>query len=611
MENTPFQVKNIRFVPILHNRLEFALEVHRRFLEFKPEAVAVELPPTIKDAVLTAVKRLPFLSVVLYQEKSGRHIYLPIEPVDGIIEAVRLGMEKNLPVFFIDRDTEGYPQRSDPMPDPYAVTRIGYPAYCLAYLKNRGQEAPSPDDALRERTMAYHALELSKKVQRLLVVCGLAHWPRIVQQLGEAPQLPLGRQKRSGVIVGYLKESSSREILSETPFLQGKYETERAPGGSLGSELLNLDRLTIQGELLTLAGEQHHKNSREGIEAFQIALIQKFARNMAFLQGALIPDFYQLLVAGRGMVNDNFAYEVWEIGSQYPFQEAAPNLPEIEVTAEDLRLNQKRIRFYRRFRTFRRRLVPVPLRKRPSQAEKEAFKKQWTGHYVCSYPPEDIRVEGLGDYVKKKARGVLSQEQIRVVPFTSSMLDGLDIRETLRQVIEQKLFVREEIQVRGQVGSVVFVFHEDEATPEKAERFPWKLTWLGEHNQESDMAFYATPAGEEVIAPGISRCEYGGFVLSYPPLRMFDIWRDRFFNSARTKAERLLLAGIDYSQEKLVAYIAAKPPRSFLQSFAHHQGRKIIYLPLGQFSPVLLTKIRFFHVLENPDLRKGAHLYIR
>ncbi len=611
MKDNPFQYQNIRFAPILHNRLEFALEVYRQILEFKPEALAVELPPTIQDPVLSAVKRLPYLSVVLYQEKSGTHVYLPIEPVDGIIEVVRSGMETKLPVFFIDRDTEGYPQRSDPMPDPYALTQIGYAAYCLAFLKERGRETASPEDALRERTMAYHAWELNQKYHRVLLVCGLAHWPGIVQQLDQGPELPLGRQKRTGVIAGNLKESSSREILSEMPFLQGRYEEERAGIGSRDSDFLNLNRLTIQQELLNRAKEQHFKNSRETIQAHQIALIRKFARNMAFLQGTLTPDFYQFLTACRGMVNDNFAYEAWEIGTQYPFQEAASNLPEVEVTAEDLRLNQKQIRFYRRFRTFRRRLVPVPLKKRPSSTEKEEYKKQWTGEYICSYPPEDIRVEGLGDYVKKKVRGVLSQEQVRVVPFTTSLLDGLDIRETLRQVVEQKIFVREEIQVRGKVGSVIFIFQEDEPTPEKEERFPWKLTWLGEHNQESDMAFYATPAGEEVIGPGISRCEYGGFVLSFPPYRMYDIWRDRFFDVARTKAERLLLAGIDYSEERLVAYIAANPPRSYWHTFANHQGRKIIYLPLGQFSPVLLTRIRFFHVLESPDLRKAAHLYVR
>lgn len=611
MKDNSFQYQNIRFLPILHNRLEFALEVQRQFLEFQPQVIAVELPPTIQEPVLTAVKRLPNLSVVLYPEKSGRHIYLPIEPVDGIIEALRLGIEKNLPLFLIDRDTEGYPQRSDPMPDSFAVTRIGYPAYCLAYLKERGQETPSPDDALRERTMASQALRLNLQYQRILLICGLTHWWGIVQQLDKNPELPLGRQKRSGVIVGYLKESSSREILSEMPFLQRRYEEERACSGSPDSHFLNLDRLSVQEDLLNGAKEAHQKNSREKIETHQLSLIRKFARNLALIQGDLSPDFYQLLMASRGMVNDNFAYEVWDLASRYPFQEAAPSLPEIEVTAEDLRLNQKQIRFYRRFRTFRRRLVPVPLKKRPSPTEKEEYKKHWDGRYICSYPPEDIRVEGLGDYVKKKVRGVLSQEQVRVIPFSSSMLDGLDIRETLRQVVEQKVYVREEIQVRGRVGSVVFIFHEDEPAEEKTEQFPWKLTWLGEHNQESDMAFYATPAGDEVIGPGISRCEYGGFVLSYPPYRMADIWKDRFFNMARSKAERLLLAGIDYSEERLVAYIAAKPPRSYCHTFAHTQGRKIVYLPLGQFSPVLLSKIRFFHVLENPDLRQVAHFYVR
>ena len=125
------------------------------------------------------------------------------------------------------------------------------------------------------------------------------------------------------------------------------------------------------------------------------------------------------------------------------------------------------------------------------------------------------------------------------------------------------------------------------------------------------MAFYATPAGKMVVGPGISRCEYGGFVMSYPPWRMVDVWKDRFFNPARSKAERLLLAGIDYSEERLVAYIAAQPPRSFCRTLAERQGKKIVYLPLGQFSPVLLKSVRFFHVLESPELRQAAHRYIR
>ena len=64
------------------------------------------------------------------------------------------------------------------------------------------------------------------------------------------------------------------------------------------------------------------------------------------------------------------------------------------------------------------------------------------------------------------------------------------------------------------------------------------MTWQGEHEQESDMALYSTPPGEHFDGPGISRCEYGGFLLSYPPGRMFHVWEDPYFDAARSKPER-------------------------------------------------------------------------
>ena len=124
------------------------------------------------------------------------------------------------------------------------------------------------------------------------------------------------------------------------------------------------------------------------------------------------------------------------------------------------------------------------------------------------------------------------------------------------------------------------------------------------------MAFYSTQAGENVVGPGVSKCEYGGFMLTYPPLRLYDIWKDPFFDRARTKAERLLLAGIDYSEEKLIAYIAPKPPPDRVRSMANIYGRKVVYIPLGQFSPVTLKKMRSFHVLDGHQVRSWAGEYI-
>ena len=83
----------------------------------------------------------------------------------------------------------------------------------------------------------------------------------------------------------------------------------------------------------------------------------------------------------------------------------------------------------------------------------------------------------------------LSEEKARVEPFTASMLDGIDMRETLRNLHEGRIYVRENQRVKGGVGSVVVIFDEDRGN----DRFPYCMTWLGEHEQESDMAFYATP----------------------------------------------------------------------------------------------------------------------
>jgi len=339
--------------------------------------------------------------------------------------------------------------------------------------------------------------------------------------------------------------------------------------------------------------------------------MHKFARNYALVTGGLVPSFYQLLVAARGAADDNFAYELWEKGSEYPWQAEQPGLPIMRLSGEDLFLDQKRIRFHRRLKAFRRRLVPVPVKKRIREKTPGEWKKSFDHLFICSYPPEDVVVEGYGQYLQKKALEIKSEENSRSVPFVSSMMDGIDIRETVRNWAEAKIYVKEGRPIRGKVGSVVMIFDPDMAGKDGKENFPWKVTWLGEHEQESDMAFYSTPAGGVMDGPGISRCQYGGFMLTYPPLRVLDIWQDPFFNVARNKPERLLMAAIDYSAEKHVVYVAADPPSGWCQTMAAKLGKKIIYMPIGVFSPVALKKIRQFHVLAGHHVRRYAKQYIK
>jgi hypothetical protein len=124
------------------------------------------------------------------------------------------------------------------------------------------------------------------------------------------------------------------------------------------------------------------------------------------------------------------------------------------------------------------------------------------------------------------------------------------------------------------------------------------------------MAFYCTDPAQGVVGPGMCRTNYGGFLLSYPPLRMANVWTDADYRMAETKAEVLLLAGLDYTTEPMVVYVGPRPPRSILSQLAARLNLKIVYLPLGSLSPATLKRIRVMHILSGHDKRDIAENYI-
>jgi hypothetical protein len=594
-------------VPVLHGRLELAVAVRQALEAIRPARIAVELPETLEQPVLRGVARLPLLSVVSYRGANGKPVYLPIEPADPLCEALRFGLERGVPVALVDRDVDDYGRHAELFPDPYAVKRLGHERYCASCEQALAAERPNPVDAAREATMAWHVGRLLAAADGgpVVLVCGLAHARRVraLVERGEPAGEPLRRVRREEVTLYHLSAASSRETLAEPPYLQLAFEAARRGGPAA---LDALDRLAEQVRLCQRARETYRESSGEDVAAQALAVLFRFARNYALVERRLAPDLYQLLVAARGAVDDNYAYEVWDLATAWPHQSERPELPVIELSLEDLYENARYIRFHRTQRTRRRRLLRV-VGERPRERRPGEWRASWKGEAICSYPPEDVVVESYGDFLKKRAKGMLSAEHARVEPFSASLLDGIDLRETLRNWHERRLYVREHRVVRGEVGAVVVIFDEDRGSEE---RYPWCTTWQGEHEQESDMAFYATPLGEHVVGPGISRCEYGGFLLAYPPGRMFGVFEDPFFGRAESKPERLLLAGIDYSLERHVLYVGPQPPRSLWRSVAERFGKRLVYIPLGDLSPVTLKQVRVLHVLDGHPVRAYAKRYI-
>jgi hypothetical protein len=153
---------------------------------------------------------------------------------------------------------------------------------------------------------------------------------------------------------------------------------------------------------------------------------------------------------------------------------------------------------------------------------------------------------------------------------------------------------------------VVIIFDDDHSGGD----FPYLMSWLGEHEQESDMALYATDPLQQVVGPGIMRATYGGFMLTYPPGRLYDVWRDPDYGIARSKSDVLVMAAVDYSVDKLVVHVGAHPPSSPLRDYAAAQTKRIVHIPLGSLSPVSLQKVRVVHILAGRDKRDIAKDYV-
>jgi hypothetical protein len=588
-----------RYLPVAPGRLEFAVEVRRAILRERPQVVAVELPVTLEEACLRAIDRLPQITVILYPDDKNeeRAIFVPIEPADPFVEAVRTAREIGAEVLFTDPDLGERPHVPDLLPDPYSLRHIGLEKYVEAY-----RVYPQP----RSGGITEHASGIAWKLQgtnpldRVLVVLSL----NLLDPVLDAMEEPQPEPRRSGTREPDLLNPHPdclAEITTEYPYLQHLYEECRDNVEQAGS----IDRRRAQLDVFRDAEAALSLNAGETVEHWQRRLIARYTRNLAFSAGGLTAGLFDLTVAARSIVGDNYAWEVWQAAGRYPPQQEKCEIDTIKISGEEIWRDTKRIRLRRRLPRPKQQLRPAGLKPR----KKEKFAGEWArefhGEAICSYPPEDIVIEDYGRFLKKKAKSILSEERSRTEPFSTSLLDGVDLRETIRNWHEGKIYVRQLDRITGEVGSVVFIFD-----PDPEDRYTYLTTWLGEHQNESDMAFYSTNPFEHIVGPGIGRAEYGGFLMSLPPRRMVDVWTDPDYDFAETKPERLLMAGLDYSIHRHVVYVAAKPPRSVFRSIASRFGRNILYIPIGQLSPQKVQKIRVVHVLDSYSRRREAKEYL-
>jgi hypothetical protein len=592
-----------RYFPVAPGRMEFAMEVRRALLRERPPVVAIELPAFFATGLEEAARRFPEISALVYPDRlaesaEGGVIYYILEPCDAFVEAYRTAREIGAEVVLIDPAVGERPHLPDDYPDTFAIQKIGLEKYVETYRLFPQQRNDEVNDFAASLAWKLQGVD---PLAEVFVVVSLNLLDPLLDAMEHPQEPPRRRDALEYVDLVNVHPDSLGEVLTEYPALQQRYEYWRKQM----SDTRMVDRPQAQYDTLRRAEVDYEKNTGDRMLPYQRRLLARYTRNLAHVSGYLMATLYELTIAARSLVDDNYAWEVWQAGSRYDFQEADTRLETLRLSGDEVFFRTRKLKLRRRLPRPKQIMKPRKLKEHKKEAKPGEWAQQLNGDSICSYPPEDLVIEDFGRFLKKKAHAILTEERTRVEPFQTSMLDGIDMRDTLRNWHEGKIYVKRLEKAAGEVSSVIVIFDED-----RDQRYRYLTTWLGEHQNESDMAFYSTEPFAQLVGPGIGRAEYGGFLLTRPSRRLWDVWNDPDYDFAETKAERLLLAGLDYATERYVVYVAPKPPRSIFRSIATQLRRQIVFIPIGQLSPARLKKLRIVHVLDGYERREMAKEYI-
>jgi len=593
--------------PVLHGSGDMAQEVRRQLLGEHYDCVAVPLPPAFREPVLQAVEQLPQIHIVAQTTVDGSSAsYVPIDPCQPVIAALRIALQERMACEFVDLEVADYEPNEEPAPDAYALKQVDAVRFASAMLPFASSPEEGSQHQQRVQRMAFELHRLELEYESILFLPAVQDWPWIRQAYNDRAAYAQHESSWQRPKAWTLPPEHLYFVLGELPFITGLYERNRR-------QMRDDAHLSIDGikELLLETREAWRQDRSWGADWVTPQLLRTFlqyVRNLTLMDGRLTPDLYSLVVAAKQVVGDSFAIRLVETARRYTFQEKTPEFGSARMGLEEGSLGDgPEIPMSSRLPGPPQVWRSIDLKPQPDRHKQAQWSQRWNPYTQCSWTPEDDRIESFNSHVREQARAMLAEDLARSEKFTSSIKDGIDLRETLRNWHTGDLYVREVPPSRGTVEVVVFLF--DDA--EDSERYPWRSTWFAEHDEESTMCFFATPFTEKLVGPGVALSRYGGLSLLFPPRIIPDVWTDPRLEFVKSPADRLVAGALLNSSERNVVLVAPRPPRANIRLLARRWHRKLIYIPLRRFSGRTIERIRHFHVLNGHEIRSVASQFIR
>lgn len=611
---------HVTVLPIVHGSGDFAWEVRRIMSEGQFDCVAVPLPASFQREVEQAIHDLPVPSMVLQRElvspaaswnpeqsedpTNEQLSYVPIDPCQPVIAALRNAMGERIPRRFIDMETNRFEVHTKLLPDAYALKKVAIDQFAAAVAPHL--TAPSSRQwHARIATMAWKLRELSVDFRRILFIASILEWPWIRQAFLSSDLAPSQTEPVADVERYQLDPQTYYFLLGELPFITELYERAR-------SELAPDDNLGIDGikELLIAARAAYRADYRGRARKITPKLLSQclqYIRNLTLMERYFTPQLTTIVSATKQIAGDGYALHTLETAKRYDYARdlalptarmglAEVSLPNGVLSKAACRLPGPPVIW--------KNILLVP---KPDRNTQRNWRQKWNPFSQCSWPPEDELIEKFRQTVFDRAKQTIGEDLIKTEKFTSSVKDGIDIRDTVRHWYDGEIYVKVLPPTRGKLDCAVMLFD----SPADPRDYPWRTTWFAEHKDESTLAFYASDFREEPVGPGICLATYGGALFLYPPIAIPDIWNDPTLDFTSTLEERLLAAACKHSDCPHIALVSPGPPGRAWRFLAKRYKKSWIHLPLSRFSDQTVQQLRMVHVLNGKQVRSYAADFIR
>ncbi|MFW5960539.1 MAG: hypothetical protein ACOCSE_05425, partial [Chitinivibrionales bacterium] len=507
--------ERINLVPVLNGSVMFQRAVRRICAESEPDRILLSLPENTEESLAEIVDLLPEIhaSVIRFPESSHLY-YIPADPCDPMIEGIRQARQRLIPFICAGGVFEETPPELPPLPDHYTGEWLGRDALNSLCLRSMSEYTPDNNEEEAAQRIAQRILSESEQKGNLTALIHFRYYLSVLRYLDrpEKDHLP---EPHSQILSEYRVDTDTLYfILGELPFATGVYEQERYDPFALEktpAEIISLLFRETREGMYSRRGEAHELSPvrlQNGI---------KFLRNLTLLESRLNPSLFDIVTAAKGIGGNRFGLSILKQAKYYPFLPVESDKPLFSAGIDKVHLEGD-VSFYNATNILQdSRLVwrSLSIKPDPSIEKKEEYRYRWNPYGMCSHVPEDNRIESFNSRVRARAVESLNEAHVKTEKFQTSVKDGIDIRQTLRNWYTDSIYVKEIPPTKGKVDTVVVIFDEDHD-----EHYPSRTTWYAEHREESTLSFYATDPFSDLIGPGVARCYYGGLSMIFPPVNI-------------------------------------------------------------------------------------------